>query len=160
VIDAHQIASKLWQGSVPTPGNALKKAGFSLVVFCAHEYQPLAWLYSGVDVLYAPMHDNYKLPLHRDDVKAAMRAAASVADAAYGGEKVLVTCMAGRNRSGLVNALALCELFGVSGQEAMEIVQARRRHATGGALENPQFQKLLRRVPASGHAAREQDARL
>ena len=160
MIDAHQIAKNLWQGSIPAPGKGLKRAGFSLVVFCAQEYQPLAWLYSGVDVLYMPLHDDYKHFPHRDDVRAAMQTAADVADAVDGGEKVLVTCVAGRNRSGLVTALALCDLFGVSGQEALEIVQSRRRHATGGALENPQFQKLLRRVPAQSRATSEQQARL
>lgn len=45
------------------------------------------------------------------------------------GKRVLVACAGGRNRSGLVVALAVREILGCSGAEALQLVQSRRENA-------------------------------
>jgi hypothetical protein len=54
------------------------------------------------------------------------------------GDKVLVHCTAGRNRSGLVNGCILW-LDGMSGIEAVKLIQEKRP----GALVNPVFRNYL-----------------
>lgn len=55
------------------------------------------------------------------------------------GGTVLTMCNAGRNRSGLLSALIVRELYGWSGTDAMECV----RHHRPRALANPVFEKFL-----------------
>jgi protein-tyrosine phosphatase len=55
------------------------------------------------------------------------------------GEVVLTHCHAGRNRSGLLNAITLMILTGMSGKQAKEFIQAKRP----GALANQTFCDLL-----------------
>jgi protein-tyrosine phosphatase len=54
--------------------------------------------------------------------------------------KVLVHCWGGKNRSGLVNGLALMRLTGMTGNSAYEQVRAARR----GSLFNEDFANYLR----------------
>jgi Dual specificity phosphatase, catalytic domain len=62
-----------------------------------------------------------------------------VADEIDRGGCVLVHCWGGRNRSGLVSALALTRLQGITGAEAIHAVRAVRR----GALVNQFFVNYL-----------------
>jgi protein-tyrosine phosphatase len=55
------------------------------------------------------------------------------------GRRVLVACAGGRNRSGLVVALAVRDILGCSGAEAMQLVQSRRE----SALNNVTFAEHL-----------------
>jgi len=66
-----------------------------------------------------------------------------VVTAVTGGRRVMVACVGGRNRSGLVLALALRELLGCSGAEALRLVQARREDA----LNNETFARHLTALP-------------
>jgi protein-tyrosine phosphatase len=52
-----------------------------------------------------------------------------VVDRVKAGRNVLVTCMAGQNRSGIVTAMALCKLTGASGQECVDHVSRTRPFA-------------------------------
>lgn len=52
---------------------------------------------------------------------------------------VLVTCRAGRNRSGLLVALAVRQLLDVTGVEALEYLRAKRP----SAVANPAFEAYL-----------------
>lgn len=56
------------------------------------------------------------------------------------GHRVLVHCHAGRNRSALVSALLVRQLFGMSGAQAIEYVRERRPNA----LANEHFCNYLR----------------
>jgi hypothetical protein len=56
-----------------------------------------------------------------------------------GGGRVLVFCYGDRNRSGLVNALVVRSLTGVSGSEAYQVV----KKAHKGALVNKHFVEYL-----------------
>jgi protein-tyrosine phosphatase len=62
------------------------------------------------------------------------------------GKRVLVACAGGRNRSGLIVALAVREILGCSGYEALQLVQSRRENA----LNNVTFAEHLTslRAPA------------
>jgi protein-tyrosine phosphatase len=98
--------------------------------------------YPGVQVIYAPNDDNGSFLPEREDLALALRAAREVAANLKAGRKTLVTCWQGRNRSGLVSALALYLHLGCSGEHAVRLVQ----HARRGALTNPMFDKLLSRL--------------
>lgn len=145
-IECSIIAPGLWMGSRPPPGRALVRAGFHVLALTACEHQQPE-LYPGVEVLCIDLDDDGK-PLPSKHVEEAFVLADRLARRARAGLAVLVTCMQGRNRSGLVTALTLARMTGASGSEAMRAVQERRRSPFGGALQNPQFNRLLRLVPS------------
>ena len=62
------------------------------------------------------------------------------------GGAVLCYCSAGRNRSGLMNALLLCELTGCSGADAVDTVRSRRKNA----LANQHFVGFLGTINCEG----------
>jgi hypothetical protein len=159
VVEASEIvAGHLYQGSVPPIGNHLKDAGFTHVVLCAEEWQPPNYVrpdilapmgyvantdpYPGVTILHSPNDDDYDIPPSRIQLALAIKTAKAVADAVLSGGKVLVTCWAGRNRSGLVSALALHKITGASGEACISFVQKARSRA----LTNPQFVEALGRI--------------
>ena len=69
-------------------------------------------------------------------------AALMAKEIAYGG-CVLAMCEAGRNRSGLMSALIVRKILGMSGSDALEYVQARRPNA----LANEHFAQFLKELP-------------
>ena len=69
----------------------------------------------------------------------AVRSAEEVAKRVRAGERVLVTCAMGINRSGLVCALSLHMLMGWSGARCVRYIQSKRPIA----LKNPIFVGLL-----------------
>lgn len=147
MIDAHEIVPGLWQGSKPRPGSALGEAGFQVAVFCAREYQPSPVYFPGVQVIHAPNDDIPIYPLTPEDLKVAVQAATRVARHLAKGRKVLVTCLAGINRSGLVVALALHKAYGYSGRTCIEIVRSRRLIEDYGlALSNEHFVEALSKL--------------
>lgn len=60
----------------------------------------------------------------------------------------LVHCVAGRNRSGLIGALVIRELYGMTGAQALAFVRERRPNA----VDNYWFEKFLNEIgaPTSG----------
>ena len=145
---------ELWQGSFPN--GDLQTAGIDLLVLAAEELQPDEnakpgyykgtpddLFFPGVDVILAPNKDEAYFPVSRKMI--ALMAAQHVADAVREGKNVLVTCAAGLNRSGLVTALALRELFGKPGEDAVARVRERRP----GALTNEIFADFVIRCPYS-----------
>jgi protein-tyrosine phosphatase len=111
--------------------------GFDAVVLCAMEYQPK--MTYGIEVIRAPMIDD-KINDHTIEIAAA--AAARVAELLEQNKKVLVTCIEGRNRSGLVAAMALIN-EGMDGKEAISLVRKRRR-SSKPPLANPYFVDFLK----------------
>jgi protein-tyrosine phosphatase len=135
-------AGALWQGGRPPTGRSVKNAGFDMVVLCAEEYQPAGRLFSDVRVLHCPF-DDADVPcaeelemIHQTAKHAAMRVRM--------GEKVLVTCNMGINRSGLVTAITLMRLTGMSGRDATLEVRSKRSHA----LQNTRFTRYLAQLSA------------
>lgn len=139
MLDASRVAPGLYQGSAPKPGQTLP---FDLVVLCAEEYQLPQWrepFGPGTHVLRVPLDDSGKPPTE-NQVRWAEDAGRIVAKARAVGNRVLVTCWQGFNRSGLVVAHALMEL-GVIPETA---IQAVKRARGPRALSNTWFQDLIR----------------
>jgi protein-tyrosine phosphatase len=143
-IDAHALDTNLWQGAIPPQGPKLQQAGFQLLVLCAMEHQPAATEFPGIEVIHAPNDDTNLRHPTREELRIAVAAASRVVEALRNERKVLVTCWAGRNRSGLVSALALREYLGISGSAASAMV----RMARPDSLTNSQFQACLDRLQA------------
>lgn len=129
---AHKIADHLFQGGFPPPGDGLANAGIDVLVLAAAQHQD-ASLYPGVTVICAPGDDDARR--HRLDrfIDGWRSAAAQVVEHVKAGRNVLVTCMAGQNRSGLITALALRELTGWSGKRCVEHISRQRPHALNNA---------------------------
>lgn len=124
---AHKISDNLYQGGVPPSGSALRKAGIDVLVLCAKEWQdPTKKAHPGVIVIRCGGEDStqpHKLAAY---LPAWKQAAQQVIQHVRDGKNVLVTCMAGHNRSGIVTAMALAELTGMSGEEVVAHVQRSR----------------------------------
>lgn len=137
LIDATRLGPKLYQGSFPV--QAVAPLGIDVLVLCARELQTRS-AEPGLVTLRCPLDDHANAVLSRGDWQNALRTGALVARYIRSGRRVLVTCAAGRNRSGLVSAIALHELTGRSGKECIEHIQSRRLNA----LTNDDFVAALR----------------
>lgn len=124
-------------------GHRLRKLGFAAVVLCAEEHQPPDDAFPGLDVVRVPFDDALE-PMSFQELAKIQRAADNVARRLRAGQRVLVTCYAGRNRSGLVNALTLLRMTGAPPQMVIDRIRMRRGR---NALSNPYFESLIRRQP-------------
>lgn len=141
MLDADQIVPNLWQGSRPPTGSVVADAGFDILVLCARDYQPIARHYPGVRVIHAPNDD--MAWIRKDDLHVAAQTAGELAAALARGHKILVTCVAGINRSGLVVALTIHKAYGYSGKSCINFVRRRRKIEDDVALRNPVFVEAL-----------------
>lgn len=133
-----RVHGNLWMGGWPPPGFRVG-SHFDCLVLCAEEYQ-VPDCFSHVQVAQARLNDDGS-PMRREEAFEAARTAAKIIGWLRQNLRVLVTCFAGRNRSGLVCAIALCR-----GPAKMNPAQAIRtiRGARGeGALSNRYFLKYL-----------------
>lgn len=136
---ADKIVDNLWMGSAPPMMHTVSQH-FNALVLCAAEYQPDADCFFGVHVHHAPLHDNFQF-MPQSEIVAAVRAAGKVIHWANEGKTILVTCLAGLNRSGLVTAIALCAgPWKMPIQDAINMIRAARGPR---ALGNPQFVAFL-----------------
>ena len=135
MIDATRIGDNIHQGSATTPELAAA-AGFTMLVLCAQEHQPVAHPGCSIKVVHCPMDDAV---LTAEEWKRAVRAAREVASHMMRGGRALVTCFAGRNRSGLVTALALNIATGAPYPGIIKHIRNRRE----GALTNRSFVEAL-----------------
>lgn len=146
-VEADEIAPNLWQGSYPGTGPEVRSSGFSMLVLCAQELQEPAELWPSIEVVHAPNYDDGATPLTRDLLNIAVGAARRVEGALKQSRKVLVTCQAGMNRSGLVSALALHFFYGWDGATCTRRVQSNRQPRRGYTpLSNRDFVQALRRL--------------
>lgn len=134
----NEVAPNLFVGSKPAPG---RHACVDAIVLAAMEYQPAADQFLGAEVLHAPLDDDSSRPMREDEIATAAKAAGRVARRLRAGRRVLVTCAMGLNRSALIAALAMHDVFGMS---ADEIVIRLRRARGAWALSNPNFERLVR----------------
>ncbi len=157
-LDATNIYRGLYQGMAPPAGPLLSSSGFDTIVLCAAEWQPPRFVdpvcgavlgyqpnqhpYPGTVLVYAPADDDFDNPPSRAVLALALRASNFVAQRVAQGSNVLVTCWAGRNRSGLVTGLALHRLTGLMGAACVAHIQRVRPMA----LRNPQFVAVLNRL--------------
>lgn len=139
MIDATRLWPKLYQGSYPlTP---IARAGFHVLVLCAQEAQSRSDE-PGLLTLRCPLNDNGD-DITRAEWRRAVEMGRRVAALVASGRRTLVTCAAGRNRSGLVCAIALYELSLLSGKQCVEHIRVRRL----GALTNDSFVRQLVALP-------------
>lgn len=113
----------LAQGSAPPSGT---KVPFDVIVLAAMEYQQVEL--PGYVVIRVLLDDSGPPPSDLDR-RLIRRTAREIADRIRHRERVLVTCLAGRNRSGVLAGLALREL-GLSGVEAARRIQQGRNGLT------------------------------
>lgn len=148
-VEASEIVPRLWQGSKPQFGPYVANRGYDLLVLCAREYQPPADSFPGVRVIHAPNDDKPELyPFTTESLRTAVQASGEVAQAYQEGQRVLITCAAGINRSGLVMALSLHRLFGWSGKVCIGKIRKKRPRSRYGTLplSNTDFTKVLRNL--------------
>jgi len=129
VPDYHYLLPNLAQGSAPpsVPGMP-----FDVIVFAAMEYQPDI---PGYVVLKVPLDDGPP-PDHVTRMRIR-RTAREIADRVRLGQRVLVTCWQGRNRSGVLAGLALVDL----GVHPIQAVGRIRRLRNG--LTNAYFRAMV-----------------
>ena len=130
---ADKIYNHLFQGGWPPPGDGLAKAGIDVLVLCAQENQD-AGAYEGVEVICAPGDDDERPHRFKNFINTWTFAAAKTAEYVRAGKNVLVTCVAGHNRSGLVTAIALHHLTNKAGEECIRHIQRHREGALGNEL--------------------------
>lgn len=136
-----EILPRLWQGGTPDEemidvSNAFSKAveehGFTAVVTLDSRSNPVEW---AVPELRYGFTDG---PVVREELPRILE----VADWAYEkwqrGEKVLIRCAAGANRSGLITAIVLMK-DGLDPKRAIETIRRKRSYA----LSNSEFVRLI-----------------
>lgn len=138
--DANAIAPRLWIGAEPPFDRNIAKV--DVLVLCAQEIQPERMAFEG-RVIRCPIPDDY---LSEDQQRLVVKSALDVARAVSGGDRALVTCAMGRNRSALVAGLALGQLTTMSGKQVIAHVQKHRARA----LYNLHFKSLLERIIGDG----------
>lgn len=136
-----KITENLYQGGQPLNGDILARCGCDIVVFCASEYQPPGIDYPGVNIIYCPFDDSED-PMDPHQMDKILDTALQIASLVNMGKSVLTTCMQGRNRSGLVNALALHYINNVSADEAINTIKSNRPNA----LTNKYFNFLIKKL--------------
>lgn len=146
-VDANEIITGLWMGSAPPVGRTLARAGFHVLALCAEEYQPSAEAYPSVEIARTSLVDDGS-PLTFMQLDEVLDVSRGLAETVRKGRCVLVTCVQGRNRSGLVTAMTLSRLTGMSGTDAVWAVRARRCSLHGPALTNRHYVEAMRVVPS------------
>ena len=139
-LDADKIIPRLWQGSYPAYSMGEVQKHFDVLVLCADELHMIGRDadFPTLTILRVSLDDCE--PPRKGDLEKAEVMAAKVAGAHKLGKRILVTCAAGLNRSGLVTALALRFIIGKSGEECANIV----KHARQDALCNRYFDFYVR----------------
>jgi len=122
----------LAQGSAP-PAHVV--IPFDVIVLAAMEYQNPEL--PGYHVIRVPLDDSGPPP-NALDRRRIRHTAREIADRVRWRERVLVTCMQGRNRSGVLAGLAIRDLLGIPGAEA-----ARRIRLARNGLSNPYFHAMV-----------------
>lgn len=146
--DFDQIHPHLFQGSYPKLTKELLHQ-FDVIVYCAMEKQPkaadLKLVSPGKHVIGIPLDDDPYQPITREQAARLLIMARQLAAQVRVGKRVLVTCMMGMNRSGLVSSLTLMMATGCSGRAAVEAVRTRRRAFSDGtrAMFNPVFTRFV-----------------
>lgn len=126
----NEITKNLCQGGLPPIGSWASNAGFDTVVLAAKEHIGYGTfgdlLYLGVNVVICPTEDTKSPNRIKRMVPLWKEASDIVVSKVRDDKSVLVTCIAGQNRSSMVVAYALRELTGMSGEKIVETIQRAR----------------------------------
>lgn len=133
-LDASNITRRLWVGSKPPLDRDLP--GFDMLALCAEQFQPERLAF-GRQIVRVPVPDGV---LTTTQINAVLTGSREVAKALASGKTVLVTCMAGLNRSALVAGLALGLVTRMRPTQIVDLIRERRAE---GALYNPYFVELI-----------------
>lgn len=133
------VMNGLWFGSKPPEGQQLRLAGVTDLVLCAEQHQPPDASFPEVRVHRALLRDDldYTPPEMYERAERCLEALFSARRQAMV-SRTLVTCSAGKNRSGLVAAMILMDLTAeyeepVSGPKAVETIRKLKPTALGHA---------------------------
>jgi hypothetical protein len=129
-----EIAPGLWMGGSPELGEPSSELPFDAVVTLYAFAPPASWL---VEELRYGFYDG---PMDLVDVPRVLRTSAWAFERWRAGDRVLIRCQAGLNRSGLVSALVLMA-GGLSPAQAIDLIRERR---SSYALCNGSFEAWLR----------------
>ncbi len=144
-VQANLVAPNLFVGSFPPSG---RYRWVSVIVLCAKELQPSSVQYPGVLVIHAPLDDDPRRELTEIEAATAIRTAKTVARYLATGNRVLVTCAMGLNRSALVAGLAMLIAYDMPADAVIERIRAQRDPQAFG---NPMFRRFLRGVDSAKH---------
>jgi hypothetical protein len=145
-LDCTEVAPGLFIGGIPS----WSSLNVDVVVLAALEYQPTALPdLARFLVLRCPLDDDY-FHFSKEAKQAAIKTVLQIVHLLKQGKSVLITCLAGRNRSALLAAMTLMLGFQFSAQQAIEQVRSRRslskRLKPDEILSNPQFTHFLERL--------------
>ena len=144
--DFHWILpNRLAQGGYPGAQPSLFTK-FDVVVYMAEERQPKVHAPPGKLALYAPIDDDIYRPVPLDIGHQLHLLSHQLARHVKANQRVLVTCMQGKNRSGLVVGLTLLKVFpSWTPEQAITLIRRNRRLGGGDvALSNTMFEQFLR----------------
>lgn len=144
-MDANKIVEHLYQGSKPSLKDAKELAHiFDALVLAANEHQ--LDTDKILPTLHVRLNDYPSVPITEKEKELAVKAGKAVADMIDDGKDVMVTCVAGLNRSGLISALALMNSHHkMTPQQAMSTI----RQARPMALFNKSFISFLKSLATS-----------
>ena len=135
------LDGRLWIGGAPVDYAWARRQGIDVVVDVSDpDQKPDPGDVRDFDYRKSPLVDGDELP-DGEQVDELVR---HVVDSVRDGRRVLVHCSFGKNRSGLVVTLAVRELLGISGAQAVEIVRLRRHRA----VNNEVFAAYVEGLPA------------
>ena len=108
MLDADKVAKSLYIGSYPADyeKGGLKKHGFDALVLSAIEDQAPG-KFQDLDVYRVPLRDDSVFGLTDQEWADARKAAGWASDHLKRGDRVLITCHMGINRSALITALTI-----------------------------------------------------
>jgi protein-tyrosine phosphatase len=143
-LDVTRLINGLYMGSRPPLGDTLSDAGFDALLLCAYEFQPRSSEIPNVRIYHVPLDDNDERPLTLSEKNQILAAGSTAASLVQRGARCLITCAMGRNRSGVVSAVALSQLSGRTPREAAQFIRKVRVGRDGGApLMNDSFNEFL-----------------
>ncbi len=136
--EANEVIPYLFMGGAP-PASAGLSEFFDVIVLCSSEYQPSDTCYPHSLVIHCPFEDNIE-PIPQYLRKEMVSVSDFITSQVKSKKRVLVTCFAGLNRSGLITALTLTRGFNKSGPECVSLIRSARGNK---ALSNPMFLKYI-----------------
>jgi hypothetical protein len=141
--DAKEVHQNLFIGAFPDDAHEILTEGFNFHVDCRGEHVPPKNLQVEVPRAYLPLWDDPAGPVTEDVLARVKRASKNVAGRVRAGEKCLITCFGGFNRSALVAAFTIHELTGKPGAEIVEQI----REARGGPTEELSRRSCVQHLP-------------
>ena len=148
-MNADEVGKNLWVGGLPTDFGAVAE-NFDALVLAARDHQDIfpSSKHPEVKLILAPLDDEPYAPNppSEDQKDIALRAAQKVYQLNKEGKKVLVTCLAGVNRSALIAGLSMV-LAGMPAAQVITQIRKRRKPPTGNTpLFNRYFAEYLHEV--------------